>query len=86
MQVRFREVGPFEARLVTEDNLESFESWCTGGGVKDTRLPRAQRVVRFWRDGLEREAAVGDWIVRRSGKFYEYTQGEFDEMFEGEGS
>lgn len=77
MKVEFK--ASLEARLVTEDNLESVAEWC-GGQVKGTKLPASERVVQWrnWSAGGDESAAPGSWIVRAGKRFLAYDQVGFD--------
>jgi hypothetical protein len=59
---------PFEARLVTINNLEEIARWCNGA-VKGTKLPAEQRIIQWYEQntidgGHELEVRVGCWLVK----------------------
>ncbi len=85
MLVKYKSPGPFEARLVTESNLESIAEWC-GGRVRGTKLPAADRIVQWDRRGEEIDANVGEWIVdKKLDGFHVYSQTHLNMIFDKEG-
>lgn len=65
-----------EARQLTVDNLEELEIW-SGGQIKGTKLPRAERVIDIDTAVATQRANIGDWIVKGHGWVEVFTPDQF---------
>ena len=80
MKVKFNGEDSFEAKLITESNLETVAEWCRGR-VRGYALPEVDRVVQWDGPDGEMDAEVDDWIVNIKGDFYKFSAEAFARKF-----
>ncbi len=59
----WRKYPEIEGRQVTVETLDEVAAWC-GGHVKGIKLDPKDRVIEFWHNEYENEAAVGQFIIK----------------------